>query len=161
MSSEAMDAPTRTLGPPRRGALRLGAALALAVAWAASPSAGREPADEAPPTLHVRTAPGGALAEDADATPEERLCDAHERVEDARRTLAEAKIAYRRMRRDDYPRGDARELIEVWRTGSREELAEAELRLAVAREEVERTGDADDVLAACRARVPAAPAPTD
>lgn len=132
------------------GALR-GLALLLVGSLAAASASG----DRYTPTLHLEELPGQARS--VPENPTERLCRAKNRVDDAERQLAEASRAYAEMRRNDYPRGDQRELVKQWRIHTRAELEAAKQDFAAAFEEVDRREDAEERLTTCP--VPAAPAP--
>lgn len=89
---------------------------------------GAQPRDPAPPPgpapLRLRRRPDVAAA--AERTLSERLCAAERDVRFARREHEEATRAYKRARRDEYPRGAHRALVVEHRALSARRLERAE-----------------------------------
>ena len=100
-----------------------------------------------PPPLRLRQRPD--VAAPAERTWAERLCDAERNVAFARREQRDAVRAYKRARRDEYPRGGARALIVEHRELATRRLARAEADRAALLAEAEAQ-DLDAESSACR-----------
>jgi hypothetical protein len=86
-----------------------------------------EEKEEVPAPLRIRRPPGETALRDAPLGV--RLCDAERELDHARRERLDAVAAYKRARRAEYPRGDAKALVVQRRelTARRLERAEAAL----------------------------------
>jgi hypothetical protein len=104
-------------------------------------------APEGPAPLRLRRRPDVAAA--AERTLADRLCTAERDVAFARREHTDAVRAYKRARRDGYPRGEARALVVEHRdlTARRLKRAEAERKALLVEADAQRLDPAD---ARCR-----------
>lgn len=148
-------------GPRIPAKLRVAASLVAALCILGA--AGRGAAKGEPPVLRLQGLPGErAPAHEEDRPWAERVCGARDRVDAARRELADASARYSRMRRDDYPRGDDRELIKQFRLRARRHLERAERDFADLYERADWEIDVDYALESCpAAALPARPATAD
>lgn len=87
---------------------------------------------------------GGAPASQEDWTA--RLEAAQMRLDRARQRVGELEAAYSRARRNDHPRGAARQALLDELAGAREELADAEASLPKLVEQARRAGALPEVL---------------
>jgi hypothetical protein len=86
-----------------------------------------EEEEEVPAPLRLRRAPGEELPSSAPLAA--RLCDAEQDLLHARAELLDAVAAYKRARRAEYPRGDAKALVVQRRELAGRRLARAEAAL--------------------------------
>ncbi len=110
-------------------------AFALGLALASPAALADEAADNAPVWVLPRV-PGAP--DPPPLTLRERVCETRTQLEAAKLQREASDTAYRRARRNDYPRGELRQLLKEQRVRRRRELVEAEAALAAIEEEADR-----------------------